>query len=287
MTKLLAGAKALVYWLREMRAQAKRPAASQGLTPASGSDIQMQSVLDKVRRDGVAALPGYWSAERCAEARAELDRIITQYPQAVQSRSRGSDKRVYGVEEASSPLRTFHIDPFLRDFGEKLGGCTIYNFSTLGGRIEASEGNTGSGDGWHRDAHGFQFKSIIYLSDTGMEHGPFQYLIGSHKLVRVVTDSIRAAVEDPRQSRFTDQQVKTLIENGGVEARTFPGAMGTLLLVNTAGIHRGMPLTSGERYALTNYYYPPDQINEERLTQFSPLMPGMAERVRRDILVPA
>lgn len=286
MTKLLAGTKALVYWLRELRAQAKRPAAPQDLATTAISDSQIQSVLDNVRRDGVAALPGYWSPERCAQARSELDRIIVQYPQAVQSRSRGSDKRVYGVEEASGALKAFHVDPFLRGFGERLGGCTIYNFSTLGGRIEAIEGNTGSGDGWHRDAHGFQFKSIIYLSDTGMEHGPFQYLIGSHKLVRVVTDSMRAAVQDPRQSRFTDQQVKTLVEDGGAEARSFPGAMGTLLLVNTAGIHRGMPLTSGLRYALTNYYYPPDQINEDRLTQFSPLVPGMAERVRRDVLVP-
>jgi hypothetical protein len=56
-----------------------------------------------------------------------------------------------------------------------------------------------------------------------------------------------------------------------------------LLLVNTAGIHRGMPLETGVRYALTNYYYHPSSIDEDRIAQFAPLIPGTAERVRLDL----
>lgn len=286
MANVRAGASALIYWLRELRAQSRRAAPTGAQAGTRMDQAQIQALLDQVRQDGVAAIPGYWSADRCAHARAELDRIIAEHPDAVQSRSKGADQRMYGVEEASPALMEFHADPFARGFGEALGGSAIYNFSTLGARIAASEGNTGSGDGWHRDAHGFQFKAIIYLSDAAMENGPFQYLIGSHRLLRVVADSMRADVTDPRQSRFTDEQVKRLAESGS-ELRAYPGKAGTILLVNTAGIHRGMPLMAGERYALTNYYYPPDQISEDRLRQFSPLMPGMAERVRRDILAAA
>lgn len=286
MTKFRAGANALVYWLRELRAQSKRPLSTSAPAAPGLGTARIQTLIADVRRDGVVAIPDYWPAERCARARAEIDRAVTEYPQAVQGRSKGSDKRMYGVEEVSETLMEFHTDPFLRGFGEMLGGSTIYNFSTLGARIEANPDNTGSGDGWHRDAHGFQFKSIIYLSDTGMDNGPFQYLIGSHRLMRVVADSVRANVDDPRQSRFTDTQVAQISDNRA-ELRTFPAKAGTLLLVNTAGIHRGMPLVAGERYALTNYYYPPDQITEDRLLQFSPLVPGMAERVRREVLAAA
>jgi hypothetical protein len=29
-----------------------------------------------------------------------------------------------------------------------------------------------------------------------------------------------------------------------------------VIIVDTSGLHRGMPIRSGERYALTNYYWP-------------------------------
>jgi hypothetical protein len=189
---------------------------------------------------------------------------------------------MYGVEHASPALMAFHDEPVLRRFGELLGGRDLYNFATLGARIEASANNSGSGNGWHRDAHGFQFKTILYLSDAAMENGPFEYLPGSHSLWRAAADNMRAGLSDAQQVRFTDAQIGKLARSG-IAARAFPGDAGTLLLVNTAGIHRGMPLASGERYALTNYYYHQCDVDEGRIAQFSPLMPGTAQRIRHDL----
>ncbi len=36
---------------------------------------------------------------------------------------------------------------------------------------------------------------------------------------------------------------------------TLTGGAGTLLAANVKGLHRGKPLLSGERWALTRYYY--------------------------------
>jgi hypothetical protein len=243
----------------------------------------LETLVQRAERDGVVAIPNYWPAEQCAAARAEIDRLIMQYPEAVQHHSAGADKRMYGVESASPLLMRFHTDPFLRQVGELLSGLDIYNFATLGARIEATEKNGGSGDGWHRDAHGFQYKAILYLSDTDMKNGPFEYLIGSHTIMRATVDAITAGIRDPRSTRVSDAEVAQ-IEARGIERRVFTAGAGTLLLVNTAGIHRGMPLRAGERYALTNYYYHRAEIDEGRLEKFSPLIPGTAERVRRDVV---
>ena len=119
------------------------------------------ALFSSLARDGIAVVPNYWPAVKCEQGRAEIDRLILAYPEAVRKFSGGSDKRMFGVESVSPLLAEFHDDPFLRWPGEILGGISLYNFATLGARIDAISENNGSGDGWHRDAHGFQFKSIL------------------------------------------------------------------------------------------------------------------------------
>jgi hypothetical protein len=241
-------------------------------------------LLAALRRTGVAAVPGYWTASDCAAGRREVDRLLRAYPDCVQKQSAGADQRLFGVEAVSPLLARFHTDPFLRTVGEALGGFALYNFSTLGARIDATPGNNGSGDGWHRDAHGFQFKSILYLSDVGEENGPFEYLPGSHRPWRAALDTALGGLAPPPGSRCDPADIARLVRRSGVSPRRFTAPAGTLLLVNSAGIHRGRPLGAGSRYALTNYFYHPYQIDENRIRQFPPMLPGAADRIRRDLL---
>ena len=285
MVSISAGAGTLYHWMRNLRGRSRmgipvnRDETRQAL---SGARPDLDRLIETVQRDGVAAVSNYWNSERCAGAAREIDRLLTEQPGSVKVYSNGSDKRMFGVESASAVLMENHADPFARRFAELMGGLDIYNFATLGARITATEGNNGSGDGWHRDAAGFQFKAILYLTDTSLDSGPFQYLIGSHTMWRAAADSMVAGISDPRKTRLTEAEIQLLTARGA-EARAFPAEAGTLLLVNSAGIHRGMPLKTGARYALTNYYYHRFEIDEERIAQFNPLVPGTAERIRRDL----
>lgn len=286
MINLRSGLAALVEWERTNRSLSKLGTrvdrrAIRGSLGLPYPDIEM--LANTIQHDGVVAIPGYWSVERCAEARSTVDRLIETYPDCVQHYSNGSDERMFGVESASELLMTFHADPFLRQFGEMAGGLSLYNFATLAGRITAKDGNAGSGAGWHRDANGYQFKAIIYLSDTALDNGPFEYLIGSHKTWRAAIDTMIGEIPGAPNTRFEHEQIERLVRRLKIERRVFTAKAGTLLLAATSGIHRGMPLTAGNRYALTNYYYSPSQIGESQITKFQPLIPGTAERIRRDL----
>ena len=46
----------------------------------------------------------------------------------------------------------------------------------LGAHLKATKGSLGSGEGWHRDSWFGQKKLMIYLSEVGLENGPFQYI---------------------------------------------------------------------------------------------------------------
>ena len=121
--------------------------------------------------------------------------------------------------------------------------------------VQSKAENKGSGGGWHRDTvYGRQFKAILYLVDVDEGTGPFQYLPGSHKFSSV-WKSIWNFDFDVYQNRLTHDQVQAICEKLGYRFQTFTGQAGGLILADTTGIHRGMPIQHGRRLALTNYYF--------------------------------
>ena len=133
------------------------------------------------------------------------------------------------------------------------GALTEAERRTTAARAILGEWLGGSGGGWHRDdADAKQTKAILYLSDVEMENGPFQFIEGSHK----PWDIYRMAFKynfSFGQNRFTDQELEKVIQDQPNRLKTFTGKAGTLILTDTRGLHRGMPIRKGERYALTNY----------------------------------
>ncbi len=286
MLNINAGIETFKYWDR-MHETCAEHAAKVNRDSLRAELLRQRSDLDAIigaiERVGIAVVSNYWSAGKCAAARAEIDRLMVEYPGAVKAYSGGSDNRMFGVEATSALLAEFHYDRFLRGVGELIGGLTLYNFATLGARIEATPENNGSGDGWHRDGHGFQFKSILYLCDVTEENGPFEFLPGSHTRWRAGFDTITGNLPPAPKSRYEPAAIDRMNRWFGTRRRRYLAKAGTLLLVNTSGIHRGRPLMHGTRYALTNYYYHPFQVGESRIEQFSPLMPGTAARIRADL----
>jgi hypothetical protein len=133
----------------------------------------------------------------------------------------------------------------------------------MANRIVAKKNNQGSGSGWHRDAFDFQYKSILYLNDTKINNGPFQLIKNSQNIYNVIKDTYKYSL-DLNNSRFTNSQINRLIKNEPERLKTFTAKAGTLLIVNTSSIHRGKPLKSKIRYALTNYFYPHYKVDSMR-----------------------
>jgi hypothetical protein len=227
-------------------------------------------ILENLRVHGYAVLPNFYDAERCALLRGEIDRIIREQPDVVQRDKLDSDLRVFGAERASATIREFHDASFPIAIGEHYSGRELTCFSTLAGWLSARPGNLGSGQGWHRDAFHFQYKAMVYLSDVGPDSGPFQLLDASHRGTRVFFDTVEAGLQRAPHSRITDSQVEALVTADPQRLKTFSAVAGTMLLFDSSTIHRGSPIVSGTRYALTNYYYEPQHIVPVVVQKFAP-----------------
>ena len=223
-------------------------------------------MLKEVQDFGICIVPNFWSQERCVRVRQEIDRMIAEYSDNLHPNAK-ADRRIYGANNISEAVAEFSDDTDL------LGIANSYNKEptscafTLAAYMPVSENNAGSGEGWHRDAFFRQIKAIIYLSNVGIDNGPFQLLRRSHEPEFVLSDMTNGKLEY-MQYRINDENVARLTAIDKQRLQTCTAEAGTLILVDTSTIHRGKPITAGARYALTNYYFPTDRIDQNMYEKF-------------------
>lgn len=214
-----------------------------------------QKYLNEIREKGYAVVENYYSKEECEAVIKEIDRLFAEYPQYQWKDPYDADHRIYGANRISPIIRKFYDDPFLNKMASAFNEMETINNHTLVGRIEAKEKNIGSGQGWHRDSVSpYQFKSLMYLTDVDADHGPFEYLEGTHKISSLFHGIWKVGTKQ-KQYRITEEEIDGFVKTGKYKRSVLTGKAGTLVLVNTFGIHRGTPINKGVRYALTNYFY--------------------------------
>lgn len=227
------------------------------------------SLYQEVKKNGICIVANYWDETKCAKARLEIDRLINEYPEYINPRPQ-ADTRIFGAESLSELISEFSSSPSFEAVANAYNGIPTGNAFTMAAKMPFKSNNPGSGDGWHRDAFFRQFKAIIYLSDVELENGPFQFVKGSHRLLNVLKDLWVGGLSY-MQYRIRDDQIDKIIKKNPARLTTYTAKAGTLILVDTSSIHRGMPIEKGVRYALTNYYFPKTRITECLYKQFSPV----------------
>jgi hypothetical protein len=211
-------------------------------------------VLRQVMTKGYAVIENYWNAERCRLARNAIDDGLNAQTTKIWQDAVKADKRLMGANHLNEALDLVS-DPRINSLIERLYNCQTLSKFTMAARLNAVAGNLGSGQGWHRDStFVYQFKAILYLSDVEQQNGPFQYIPASGNALSMLLHEARWGFSVDKY-RFSEEDIEGACLRKPTE---FCAPQGTLLLVNTRGIHRGKPIEAGQRYALTNYYWPGD-----------------------------
>jgi hypothetical protein len=227
--------------------------------------------FDLVQSTGLSVVENFADADTCRRLHAEIIRVQDHYPGAVSRRSNGADLRTFGEDKASEAIGQFGSDPQLHKLAVACLGQNAVNAFTLAATIRYTPGNQGSGEGWHRDAFVGQFKAILYLTDVSEDTGPFEYILNSHRLLSKYQDKRRHDVP-LHTTRIKDEIVEEIIRHESERHKVVTGPAGSLVLADTTGIHRGRPLRSGSRAALTNYYFKADQVTPSFVDHFRPVL---------------
>jgi len=238
-------------------------------TEAFSLPLESLPAWELLHKNGICIIENFWDEATCAAARAEIERILVEYPDYVHPHPK-ADFRVFGAENLSDLISRFSNNAMFRSMASRYNCTPTRTAFTMAAKMPVRLGSLGSGEGWHRDAFFRQFKAIIYLSDVTEENGPFQFIEGSYKLGNILKDIWHGKL-GYMQNRIRDDQVDALLRKDTSRLQTYTAKAGTLILVDTSSIHRGMPIREGVRYALTDYFFPEERIGRALYEQFAPV----------------
>lgn len=210
-------------------------------------------IIGEISDKGVVVIPDFFTNEECSNITSQIDDFIIKHENQVRREENNSDNRLYGAEILSNEINDFHNNKMFQRLCESYLKVSCTNQYTLAARLDYKENNLGSGGGWHRDTpFKKQFKSIVYLSDVSGNNGPFEYILGTHKNESYFNFLNKGI--DTSKYRFSEKELEKIEKAKDYQIQQFTAKKGTLILVDTSGIHRGMPIQEGNRYALTNYF---------------------------------
>ena len=93
---------------------------------------------------------------------------------------------------------------------------------------------------FHQDRDRLSFlKIFVYLTDVGPENGPHVYVRGTHRRV-------------PRSLRADGRQTDAAVKEAGLadQVVSVTGPAGTMMAVDSVGLHKGLPPQAGDRCVL-------------------------------------
>jgi hypothetical protein len=167
----------------------------------------------------------------------------------------GADNRIYFINEIDDEFDEFYRNPLIRQALRDYTGIENPAGMLLAARLDAKDGNVGSGGGWHRDSPTtHQFKAVCYLNDVNTHNGPFQYIKSSHHKLKVIAFYFRKLLK-AGSYRFSDEEISDYIKATDQNVIEVTGSEGSLAFVDTKAIHRGKPIEKGSRYVLFCYFW--------------------------------
>lgn len=218
-------------------------------------DTRSENALAQLNAKGFVIIPDFYTREKCIQIIAGIEEILKKYKEKIWVDAYEADHRIFGADNLSQTINAFYHEELINQIIYKYEGSSNRQGFVMAAKLKAAPKNLGSGQGWHRDSPSFkQTKAILYLTDTGIENGPFQYIEGSHKPLSVLYSQFRYRLKF-NESRFTDDEIDRIIKDKPSSLHTITGAAGTLIIADTRGIHRGAPIINGTRYALTDYLW--------------------------------
>jgi hypothetical protein len=213
-------------------------------------------IFKELKSNGVVIVRDFYTLHQCQQLIDELEGILSKTDKYhIIKDQHNSDNRAFAVDLISDRIAEFLNDEFITTELSNYLGTRILNKFTMANKVNFVPDNLGSGGGWHRDSpHKRQVKSILYLTNVEDDNGPFEYLMGTHKPLDTLYKRISKNLTF-NQNRFESDFISGLINKDQGKNKICTGKAGTLILVDTRGIHRGRPIMKGVRFALTNYIF--------------------------------
>ncbi|WP_020401540.1 phytanoyl-CoA dioxygenase family protein [Gracilimonas tropica] len=212
------------------------------------------SIYKDVKKNGLSLLEGFLTEKKCEKLKNSFDKTLEQNSELFWKDNTDSDVRFFGIDLLNDDFKELFQDDRLTEvFKKYIDQFKRYRF-IMANRTKFVPGNEGSGGGWHRDSiNRRQLKYIVYLNDVTEYNGAFEYLAGTHNASDKFKINNYLGISKS-ETRYKDDEINKVKEKfPEYKSVICEAKKGSVIVVDTSGIHRGRPLNEGHRYAITQY----------------------------------
>jgi len=229
----------------------------------------VRDAVEALSRSGYYLREGFWDATTVDRWNERLGSFYLEAKRPSEH-VRPGGIRWHHVEQDFPDLhRSYTQDPFIQAVvtayqGESNFLKITYQYSYADARVWAAREDgpeIGLGRAWHSDNWMHGLKTILFLSDITSQTGPFTFVPRTHNLFFDAPSLHRLSVfwrtipPDPFDSNALYFRSREMGKNTGrSEPVPIVGPRGTLVIVDTRGMHRAAVVREGERKVLWNYF---------------------------------
>ncbi|WP_169745118.1 phytanoyl-CoA dioxygenase family protein [Cryptosporangium arvum] len=209
-----------------------------------------------MREQGIAPIKPFLTGRTLAALRAEVGTLLTRVPEHGEQLPYSSGAATAigrrHLNDDFPALAEFFSADWMRTIAEEFFAAEDYSFNHDVIAVKDLPGTTHAARTPHYDRTP-NLKFFLYLSDVGSDNGPFACLPGSHLHAKRVEDR-------RRRERVLPRQDETRELPGELTSGLLPvlGPAGTLLVIDSDVIHRGLPVIDGFRLAVRGRSYAPE-----------------------------
>ena len=218
---------------------------------------------EAMKKDSYFLMPNIYSTEFCEEIKTDMDKIDSGL--GIEKNFGNTETRIWSAQKRFKCVKTFFDDSNLFLSSLLKQECVAGTVLAIKNTPLPAEGENHTVGRWHIDSWRPQEKVFLFLSDTSVESGPFEFILNTNKTFF----RLRKALEPGfffnhfsmlkkssvrRYASIPENKISSLL-NRGYKTKQVLVKAGTVMVINSSNlIHRARPCKKVNRYALTAYY---------------------------------
>ncbi|MDA7488532.1 phytanoyl-CoA dioxygenase family protein [Candidatus Pelagibacter ubique] len=155
--------------------------------------------------------------------------------------------RLYNISKVSPASKLFYNSKLIKNFSKYYVSKNVSFYQDMA-EIRQKINRPLSklqftSDKFHFDDWKIRLKFFLLLTDVGKKNSPLKYVPKSHKINKnTMEEDLFINKKDGRYGFYKNSEIKEILKSENLEVLDCTGKAGTLIIVNTNGIHKGTPL---------------------------------------------
>lgn len=216
-------------------------------------DPRFTKILNELNEEGITFIPNFLPKSQIKKISTEVKpvlRSLIKKPNKKFKYYRNTHEglfRLYNISKLSPSSKLFYNSKLIRNFSKYYVSKNVSFYQDM---VEIRQQINQplsklrfTSDKFHFDDWRIRLKFFLLLTDVGKKNSPLKYILKSHKINKnTMEEDLFINKKKGRYGFYKNSEIMEILKAHNLKVRNCTGSSGTLIIVNTNGIHKGTPL---------------------------------------------